>query len=85
MKARALWMAAVGLLGLAMAASSAGEKKAKEKQTDDYRISAPLTQGNLTIFLIHGKDAIPDKKYLTLAEALEQKKAVVHETTAASV
>src|SRR5262249_1947054 len=52
----------------------------KEKQAGGYRLSGPYTQGNLTIFLIHGKDAIPDKKYLTLAEALEQKKAVVHET-----
>jgi hypothetical protein len=77
MKAHAVVLAVVGLLGAATAAWAA-----EEKQTGDYRLSGPYTQGNLTIFLIHGKDAIPDKKYLTLAEALEQKKAVVHETKA---
>jgi hypothetical protein len=56
------------------------EACAKEKQAGGYRLSGPYAQGNLSIFLIHGKDAIPDNKYLTLAEALEQKKAVVHET-----
>ncbi|HEY7313698.1 MAG TPA: DUF6569 family protein [Gemmataceae bacterium] len=74
MKVRAVLMAAVGLLGLAVAA------RAEDTRAGDYRISAPVTQGNLTIFLIHGKDAIPGKHYLTLSEALEQKKAVVHET-----
>jgi hypothetical protein len=42
--------------------------------------SGPYTHENLTIFLIHGKDALPGKKFLTLQEALEQKKLVVHET-----
>ncbi len=79
MKANAVLMAAVGLLGLATAAA-AGEKRTEETRAGEYRLSGPYTQGNLTIFLIHGKDAIPDKKYLTLAEALEQKKAVLHET-----
>jgi hypothetical protein len=76
MKVHAVLVAAVGLLGLAVAA------RAEDTRAGDYRISAPCTQGNLTIFLIHGKDAIPGKQYLTLAEALEQKKAVVHETKA---
>jgi hypothetical protein len=71
---------AVGLLGLAALGVRAGEKRAEETPAGEYRISGPYTQGNLTVFLIHGKDAIPDKKYLTLPEALEQNKAVVHET-----
>lgn len=79
MKAHAVLLAAVGLLGLATAVR-AGEKQAEQARAGDYRISGPYTEGNLTIFLIHGKDAIGDKKYLTLAEALEQKKAIVHET-----
>jgi hypothetical protein len=74
MKVHAVLMAAVGLLGLAVAA------RAEDTRAGEYRISAPVTQGNLTVFLIHGKDAIAGKQYLTLAEALEQKKAVVHET-----
>jgi hypothetical protein len=74
MRTHVVLLAFVGVVGLASGAW------AKEKRTDDYRISGPYTKGNLAIFLIHGKDAIPNKKYLTLAEALEQKKAVVHET-----
>jgi hypothetical protein len=44
------------------------------------RLSGPYTHENLTVFLIHGPDRIKDKVYLTLSEALEQKKAIVHET-----
>lgn len=80
MKVHAVLLAAVGVLGLASGEAWAAEKKAEPTRAGDYRISGPYTEGNLTIFLIHGKDAIPDKKYLTLAEALEQKKAIVHET-----
>jgi len=46
----------------------------------DYRISGPFTHKNLTIFLIHGKNMIENKSFLTLQEALEQNKAVVYET-----
>src|SRR5262249_39815878 len=49
-------------------------------QTADLKLSGPYTHQNLTVFLVHGKDQIPDKDFLTLQEALEQKKAVVHET-----
>jgi hypothetical protein len=45
-----------------------------------YRFSDPHTHGNLTIFLIHGKGDLHDAKILTLAEALKQKKVIVHET-----
>jgi hypothetical protein len=65
--------AGIGLLALAAA-------RGDEPKAADYRLSGPYTQDNLTIFLIHGKDSIPGQQYLTLAEALEQKKAVVHET-----
>jgi len=80
MKVHAVLLAVVGLLGFATVGAWAGEKRTEQTRAGDYRISGPYTEGNLTIFLIHGKDAIPDKKYVTLAEALEQKKAVVHET-----
>ncbi|HEX8847235.1 MAG TPA: DUF6569 family protein [Pyrinomonadaceae bacterium] len=49
-------------------------------QADDYRITGPYAHENLTIFLIHGKDTIQGKKFLTLQEALERKVVVVHET-----
>jgi hypothetical protein len=45
-----------------------------------YRLSGPYTHGNLTLFLIHGEDLLKGRKFLTLDEALEQKKIVVHET-----
>lgn len=46
----------------------------------DYVLSGPHSQGNLTIFLIHGRDTVKDAKIITLQEALEQNKAIVHET-----
>ena len=75
MRVQRVLMVGLGLLGLAVAAARGGEP-----QAGDYRMSGPYTQDNLTVFLIHGKDAIPGKQYQTLSEALEQKKAVVHET-----
>src|SRR5262249_21507322 len=35
----------------------------------------------LAVFLLHGPDVLPGRRFLTLQEALEQKKAVVHETS----
>ena len=48
--------------------------------TGEYVFSGPYTHDNLTVFLIHGKDKVDLSKYLTLQEAIEQKKVVVHET-----
>jgi hypothetical protein len=45
------------------------------------KISGPYTHDNLSIFLLHGSDAITGRKFLTLNEALEQKKIIVHETS----
>jgi len=45
----------------------------------NYRLSGPYTHGNLTVFLVHGKD-VTNKPFLTLQEALEQKKVRVYET-----
>jgi hypothetical protein len=44
------------------------------------RLTGPYTHGNLAVFLIHGPDRVKGKAFLTLDEALGQKKAVVHET-----
>src|SRR5262249_59889080 len=44
----------------------------------EYLISGPYTHENLSIFLIHG--ASGGKSYLTLKDAVEQKKVVVSET-----
>jgi len=47
---------------------------------EDYRLSGPFTHDNLTIFLIHSSQPEPHRDYLTLEQALDQKKAVVYET-----
>lgn len=61
-----------------------GQNQQQPGQTSkyqDYEISGPYSYKNLDIFLVHGKDKIKTGKILTLEEALEQKKAVVHETS----
>src|SRR5215212_10534352 len=47
--------------------------------SSSYRLSGPYTHGNLTVFLVHGKD-LTNKPFLTLQEALAQKKVRVYET-----
>ena len=47
--------------------------------SSNYRLSGPYTHKNLTVFLIHGKDQT-NKTFLTLQEALAQKKVKVYET-----
>jgi hypothetical protein len=49
-------------------------------QTGDYELSGPYTHENLAVFLVHGNDSLKDANILTLEEALEQKKVIVHET-----
>ncbi|HEX8457735.1 MAG TPA: DUF6569 family protein [Pyrinomonadaceae bacterium] len=46
----------------------------------DYKISGPYTHNNLAVFLIHGRDKLGGKTFLTLQEALQQRKVVVYET-----
>jgi len=70
------WLA---LSALASAEGDKGDAKPKDDPAA-YTISGPFTHNNLTIFLLHGKDTLSGKPLLTLQEALEQKKAVVHET-----
>jgi hypothetical protein len=48
--------------------------------TEAYVISHPYACDNLAIFLIRGEEKLPDARLLTLQEALEQKKLIVHET-----
>jgi hypothetical protein len=44
-----------------------------------YRLSGPYTHDNLTVFLLHGTDRLPGRIPLTLQQALDQQKIVVHE------
>jgi hypothetical protein len=45
-----------------------------------YKLSGPYSYQNLSIYLVHGGDQLKNKNYLTLKEALEQRKVIVHET-----
>ena len=49
-------------------------------ESSDYRLSGPYTHKNLAIFLVHGKNSIKGKSFLTLQEALVQRKVTVYET-----
>jgi len=66
---------AIAFLCILLAAASAKPQQA----TSDYKFSGPYTHGNLTVFLVHGKD-LSNKTFLTLQEALAQKKVRVYET-----
>ncbi|HXL80610.1 MAG TPA: DUF6569 family protein, partial [Pyrinomonadaceae bacterium] len=55
-------------------------QKQPETKASDYRLSGPYTHKNLSIFLIHSKTTTRTKSFLTLQEALEQRKVVVYET-----
>jgi hypothetical protein len=65
---------------LSMVAGAWGWHGQKPQEKDGYRLEGPFTQGNLSVFLIHGKDKIKGQTFLTLQEALMQKKVIVRET-----
>lgn len=67
--------AAIGLMILTLAAASAAVAQS------GYRVSAPYTYKNLTIFLIHGKDSTNKKNIITLQEAMKLKIFKVYETS----
>jgi hypothetical protein len=74
-------MGAVGLATAAMAGHKASPPASKFRtRAGRYQLSGPCICDNLTVFLIHGKDRLVGKTFLTLPEALAQKKAIVHET-----
>jgi hypothetical protein len=83
MARHALLSASLCWLALAAPALAEGDKEAAKPKDDApaYTISGPFTHDNLTIFLLHGKDTLSGKPLMTLQEALEKKKAVVHETS----
>lgn len=66
------------MLSLGVLISARGQ--AADLKAGDYRLTGPYTHKNLTIFLVHGKNVIKAKSFLTLQEALVQKKVVVYET-----
>jgi hypothetical protein len=65
---------------LAQQTTSTQSSQSAESQSASYRISGPYTHKNLTVFLVHGKDLLKGHSFLTLQEALAQKKVIVYET-----
>jgi len=57
-----------------------GQTTQRAPSKDEYRLEGPFTRGNLTVFLIHGKDRIKVQTFITLQEALVQRKVIVRET-----
>lgn len=43
-------------------------------------VSGPYQHENLSLFFLHNADTADTSRYVTLAEALDQQKVVVHET-----
>jgi hypothetical protein len=64
----------------AMFAGVWGTQVRQTTQTDEYRLEGPFTQGNLSVFLVHGKDKLKGATFITLQEALVQRKVIVRET-----
>ncbi len=56
------------------------EKKVENTRNNAYSFSGPYACKNLTIFLIHANNEHCSTKFMTLQEALNQKKAIVAET-----
>ena len=78
-------MASLGILSGVQAHKKLGggvgsQGRGQKIQAGEYHLSGPYTHKNLSIFLVHGKSVIKAKSFLTLQEALVQKKVVVYET-----
>src|SRR5262245_30184145 len=81
--------AALQVLTLMAFAQVKGKFKQQEKPADappsavaamNLTLSGPFTHESLTIFLVHGPDAAPNARFLTLEEGLGSKKVRVIET-----
>jgi hypothetical protein len=81
-RARLSWLALfVAALTLACATTAQVSQTNTDTSAADYTVSGPYTHKNLSVFLIRAKDKAADNRnFLTLQEALEQKKVVVYET-----
>lgn len=65
--------------------TDAAPRKAKPNKpqpvkASQFTVLPPVTYKNLTIFFIEGPETTPGARLLTLKEALDQKKVIVHET-----
>ena len=70
-------------LALALIAAPATAAEQPERGTGkgaELTVSGPITCLNLAVYLIHGEEVVTTKNLMTLQEALEAKKVVIHET-----
>src|SRR5436853_1332415 len=65
---------------MAMFAGGWGGHAGQKQDKGEYRLEGPFTHGNLSVFLIHGQDKIKGATFITLQEALVQRKVIVRET-----
>lgn len=77
------WMSScvlvIGLAGGVFALGWGSYGRVIPPQKDNYHLEGPFTQGNLSVFLVHGADKIKGQTFVTLQEALVQKKVIVRE------
>jgi hypothetical protein len=59
---------------------NAGGGQVTTVKAGNYKLTGPYTHKNLTIFLVHGKNEFEGKTFITLQEAMVQKKVIVYET-----
>ena len=67
-------------LVLILVAAGAGCMSKPRINVGVHQVSGPYAHSNLAIYVVHGPDRLTGWKFLTMAEAIEQKKLVVHET-----
>ena len=76
---------ALGFVGVALAGLwyFAGGTQVPTTRAADAppRVAAPLAHENLSVYFVHGPDAVQGAKVMSLQEALDQNLAVVHETS----
>jgi uncharacterized protein YjeT (DUF2065 family) len=88
MHARNLRLSGLGLVFLGSLAILLGETRSAAPEDQQVRtdasgqpvLSGPYVHENLAVYLIHGVDRLKGRDFLTLKEALEQKKIRVDET-----
>jgi len=71
---------AVMVLALLVVNAPVGRVSAGEAKFGEYTITGPHTHDNLSVFLIHGRNRVEGKEFMTLEEALDKRLAMVHET-----
>lgn len=66
--------------GRGLAEGGTGGGQETTIKAGEYKLTGPYTHKNLTIFLVHGKNVYEGRNFITLQEAMTQKKVVVYET-----